>query len=66
VILKATQGTGFVDPTFLERAAEARSASLLVSAYHFLDASSPAQQAAHFRSRRDGGAYRRAWYFRHA
>jgi len=48
VILKATQGTGFVDPTFLERAAEARSAGLLVGAYHFLDGSSPAQQVAHF------------------
>jgi lysozyme len=48
VILKATQGTAFVDPTFLERAAEARHAGLLVGAYHFLDSSNPAQQAAHF------------------
>jgi lysozyme len=48
VILKATQGTGFVDPTFLERVGEARSAGLLVGAYHFLDGSSPAEQAAHF------------------
>ena len=48
VILKATQGTGFVDPTFLERAAEARSAGLLVGAYHFLDGSNPAEQVAHF------------------
>jgi lysozyme len=48
VILKATQGTGFVDPTFLPRVAEARAAGLLVGAYHFLDGSSPAEQAAHF------------------
>jgi lysozyme len=48
VIIKATQGTGFVDPTFLERVAEARSAGLLVGAYHFLDGSSPAEQIAHF------------------
>jgi lysozyme len=48
VILKATQGTGFVDPTFLERAAEAKAAGLLVGAYHFLDGSSPAAQVAHF------------------
>jgi lysozyme len=48
VILKATQGTGFVDPTFLPRIAEARAAGLLVGAYHFLDGSSPAEQVAHF------------------
>ena len=48
VILKATQGTGFVDPTFLSRAAEARAAGLEVGAYHFLDGSNPAEQSAHF------------------
>jgi lysozyme len=48
VILKATQGTGFVDPTFLPRVAEARAAGLEVGAYHFLDGSNPAAQAAHF------------------
>jgi lysozyme len=48
VILKATQGTGFVDPTFLLRVAEAKAAGLLVGAYHFLDGSSPAEQVAHF------------------
>lgn len=48
VILKATQGTGFIDPTFLERVIEARAAGLLVGAYHFLDGTSPAAQAAHF------------------
>lgn len=48
VILKATQGIGFIDPTFFERVSEARAAGLLVGAYHFLDGSSPAQQVAHF------------------
>lgn len=48
VILKATQGTGFVDPTFLPRVAEARAAGLLVGAYHFLDDSNHAEQMAHF------------------
>jgi lysozyme len=48
VILKATQGTGFVDPTFLARAEEAKAAGLLVGAYHFLDGSDPAAQMAHF------------------
>src|SRR5262245_58225530 len=48
VILKATQGTQFIDPTFLPRVAEARAAGLLVGAYHFLDGSNPAEQAAHF------------------
>jgi lysozyme len=48
VILKATQGIGFIDPTFLPRVSEAKAAGLLVGAYHFLDSSSPSQQMAHF------------------
>jgi lysozyme len=48
IILKSTQGTEFIDPTFLPRVAEAKAAGLLVGAYHFLDASSPAAQVAHF------------------
>jgi lysozyme len=48
VIMKATQGTDFVDPTFLERVAEAKASGLLIGAYHFLDGSSPAAQVAHF------------------
>jgi lysozyme len=48
VILKATQGTDFVDPTFLSRVAEAKAAGLLVGAFHFLDGSNPAEQIAHF------------------
>src|SRR5437879_13829039 len=50
VILKATQGTGFVDPTFAPRPAQARAAGLLVGAYHCLDATSAIEPAAHFLS----------------
>ncbi len=50
VVLKATQGTAFIDPTFLPRVAEARASGLLIGAYHFLDGSNPSQQMAHFLS----------------
>jgi len=50
VVLKATQSTGFADPTFAPRLALARDAGLLVGAYHFLDATSPIEQIAHFLS----------------
>lgn len=45
VILKATQGIDYVDPTFAPRAAAAASAGLLVGAYHFFDGSAPLAQA---------------------
>jgi lysozyme len=48
VILKATQGTGFVDPTFAARAVGANDAGLLVGAYHFFDTSDPTAQAGYF------------------
>ena len=41
VILKATQGTGFLDPTFASRAVAAHAAGLLLGAYHFFDTSDP-------------------------
>lgn len=50
VILKATQGSGWTDPTFLSRALAAKAAGLLVGAYHFLDATNPSAQATHFLS----------------
>src|ERR1700758_3489830 len=50
VILKATQGIGFVDPAFAQRLADARAAGLLIGAYHFMDAASPVDQMAHFLS----------------
>jgi len=48
VILKATQGVSWVDKTFVQRYHEATAAGLLVGAYHFIDASDPAQQVEHF------------------
>jgi lysozyme len=48
VILKATQGSAWVDATFVARSAAARAAGLLVGAYHFADGSDPAAQATHF------------------
>ena len=50
VILKATQGIRFVDPTFAPRRAQARAAGMLVGAYHYLDATSPVDQIGHFLS----------------
>jgi lysozyme len=48
VILKATQGSAWVDATFVARCAAASAVGLLVGAYHFADASDPGCQAAHF------------------
>ncbi len=48
VILKATQGVNFVDPTFASRAVEANGAGLLLGAYHFFDTSDPTAQAGYF------------------
>jgi lysozyme len=45
VILKATQGSGYIDPTFPRRLLEAYKYKLLCGAYHFCDASSPTKQA---------------------
>jgi lysozyme len=46
VALKATQGVGFVDPTFAARRAAAEAAGLNVCAYAFLDAAQPAASQA--------------------
>jgi len=54
VILKATQGSHWIDATFADRAIAASDAGLLVGAYHFADASDPAAQVAHFLSVADG------------
>jgi lysozyme len=48
VFLKATQGSTWVDPTFTARVLAATQAGLLVGAYHFCDATSPAAQVTHF------------------
>lgn len=47
-ILKASQGTGGLDPCFDGRADAAVGAGLLLGAYHFLDASDAVAQADHF------------------
>jgi GH25 family lysozyme M1 (1,4-beta-N-acetylmuramidase) len=44
VILKATEGTTYIDPTWRERALDAMLAGLAVGTYHFLKAGNPAGQ----------------------
>lgn len=48
VIHKATQGTGYVDPTYAQRRQPVADAGMLWGAYHFGDSSDPVQQVAHF------------------
>jgi lysozyme len=50
VIHKATQGSGFKDPTYAERRKEAMAAGLLWGAYHFGNGSDGAEQAEFFLS----------------
>lgn len=48
VILKATEGTGYIDPTFETRWKQARDAGLIVGAYHFFRSNySGLEQASH-------------------
>ena len=54
VMLKATQGSSWVDATFNERIEAALIAGLLVGAYHFLDSSAPQDQVNHFLNVVDG------------
>jgi lysozyme len=54
VILKATQGSDWVDITFAQRFAAAAASGLLVGAYHFLDDTTPALQIENFLSVADG------------
>lgn len=46
--IKATQGTGFVDPAFERNRRSAADVGLLVIPYHFLDTADPDDQADHF------------------
>ena len=48
VILKATEGIDYVDPTFADRVERARSVGLKVGAYHFMSSDSPQAQWSHF------------------
>jgi len=54
VILKATQGSHWIDMTFAQRFAAADAAGLLVGAYHFLDNSPPDRQVENFLSVAEG------------
>ncbi len=46
--IKATQGVGFVDPTFERNRNAAVAAGILAVPYHFLDTADPDEQAGHF------------------
>jgi len=48
VFLKATQGSGFVDPMFLSNKSGALAKGLMVIPYHFLDGSDPDGQVENF------------------
>jgi lysozyme len=48
VILKATQGTGFVDPIYQENRIKAEAAGLLCGAYHYAVGADGVEQADHF------------------
>jgi len=54
VILKATQGSEWIDVTFAQRFAAATASGLLVGAYHFLDDSPPGLQIENFLSVAEG------------
>ena len=54
VILKATQGSNWIDVAFAQRFAAATSSGLLVGAYHFLDDSPPELQVENFLSVAEG------------
>jgi lysozyme len=54
VILKATQGSNWVDVAFAQRFAAATASGLLVGAYHFLDNSAPELQVENFLSVAEG------------
>ena len=54
VILKATQGSAWIDVAFAQRFAAANAAGLLVGAYHFLDDSPPELQIENFLSVAEG------------
>lgn len=50
LIVKCTQGSSYVDPDYAAWLDEARHCGLLVGAYHYMDGSSPAAQAANLRA----------------
>lgn len=47
--VKATEGVGYVDPSFFPKVRQLKSAGIVVGAYHFMRAGSATAQAAYFR-----------------
>lgn len=47
---KATEGTAYVDPTFVGKVGQLRAAGIAVGAYHFMRGGDPRAQARHFRT----------------
>lgn len=47
---KATEGVGYVDPTFYNKVRQLKAAGIVVGAYHMMRAGSVTAQAAHFRA----------------
>lgn len=47
--VKATEGVGYVDPSFVNKVRQLKAAGLVVGAYHFARAGSATAQAAYFR-----------------
>lgn len=47
---KATEGTAYVDPTFVGKVGQLRAAGIKVGAYHFMRGGDPRAQARHFRT----------------
>lgn len=46
---KASEGSGYVDPTFAAKVVQLRAAGIVAGAYHFLDGSDPTAQARFFK-----------------
>lgn len=51
LFIKATQGSSYVDPDYAGWLTEAKAAGLIVAAYHYIDGTSPAAQAAWLKAR---------------
>ncbi|WP_158102713.1 LysM peptidoglycan-binding domain-containing protein [Lentzea kentuckyensis] len=47
--VKASEGVGYVDPSFFNKVRQLKAAGIVVGAYHFMRAGSATAQAAHFR-----------------
>ncbi len=51
LFIKSTQGSSYVDPDYAGWLTEAKTAGLIVAAYHYIDGTSPAAQAAWLKAR---------------